>query len=139
MDVNVRLASRDQLVKLSLSMIVGIGTDIVLKSRINKIKDKLRFAKRILTLDEQEIYNTKGDKKSDYLAKRFAAKEAIAKAFGTGISSKLGFKDFAILNDSQGKPIVVTEHEFLAKYRAHISISDEKDHCLAFAIIESTN
>jgi holo-[acyl-carrier protein] synthase len=120
-------------------MIIGIGTDIVLKSRINKIKDKLRFVKRILTLDEQEIYNTKGDKQSDYLAKRFAAKEAIAKAFGTGISSKLGFKDFAILNDSQGKPIVATEHKVLAKYRTHISISDEKDHCLAFAIIESSN
>lgn len=78
-------------------MLVGIGTDIVQIPRIEKILHLYPelFSKRILALKELR-----------QLAKRFAAKEAVSKAFGVGIGQGINFKDIIILNDDLGKPLV---------------------------------
>ena len=108
-------------------MVTGIGTDILQKSRIENIYEKL--AKKILGREELGIYERKKDKIS-YIAKRFCAKEAIAKALGTGIGKEYGFKDLQILNDEKGKPYVFGRDDIL------ISISDEKEYIVAFAILK---
>ena len=77
-----------------------------------------------------------------FLAKRFAAKEAVAKALGTGIGRGFGFRDVTITHDELGRPVVVlnTENASLAdtvQYRTHLSISDERTHVIAFCTIES--
>ena len=73
-------------------MIFGIGVDIVETARVDKLHARFgtRFAGRILTGDEMIEFERRGDR-SGYLAKRFAAKEAVAKALGTGIGKELGF------------------------------------------------
>ena len=117
-------------------MITGIGTDLVSIKRIKEIfySHGERFVKRILTGSEVEKYSSKSEvEKINYLAKRFAAKEAISKALGTGIGN-LSFHDIEIKNLNSGKPTVhVKKFENL---RIHLSISDEKDFALAFAIAE---
>lgn len=112
-----------------LVMIKGVGTDIVKISRIAAM-DLEKLGKRILT--ESEFTNNQ-PLTINYLAKRFAAKEAISKAYGTGIGSKLSFQDIEISNDKAGKPLAKITNQPL---RIHLSISDEDDIALAFAIIE---
>jgi holo-[acyl-carrier protein] synthase len=123
--------------------IVGIGTDIVEIKRIEQSFQKFgeRFAHRILS--ETELKSKSYQYQPvHYLAKRFAAKEAIMKALGTGLARGIRFDDFSVLNDEQGKPIV--EVQGVAKElmdqmkirRLHISISDEKKQAVAFAIAE---
>ncbi len=122
--------------------IFGIGTDMVLVERIERMLEKhaQSFPKRILTEQELSIFD-RHPNQAHYLAKRFAAKEAISKALGTGIGDVCSFQDVSILNDEKGAPIVKTS-ETLGAYLAtnqldkiHISLSDEKEHALAFAII----
>lgn len=110
-------------------MIKGIGTDIVEISRIQKM-DLEKFATKILTKSETINHQPLT---SNYLAKRFAAKEAIAKAYGTGIGSALSFQDIEISNDENGKPLAKIKRQNL---KIHLSIADEKTHAVAFAIIE---
>ena len=84
--------------------ILGNGVDIVKNSRIrNSIKNK-KFIKRIYTLSEINGSNSRKINKVEYFAKRFAAKEAFAKALGTGFRDNLNFKDIEIMNDKLGKP-----------------------------------
>ena len=82
--------------------------------------------------------------KTNYFAKRFAAKEAFSKSFGTGIRGNLSFKDIEILNDKMGKPFFYkskknrsnNEKKFkIKKYDLLLSLSDEKDHSIAFSIL----
>ena len=116
-------------------MIVGIGTDIIEIARIEQISAKAglpKFAKKILT--DAEILAL-SEVSAAKLAKRFAAKEAISKAFGTGIGAKLAFHDIEIFNDESGKPTAhIKKHGDL---KIHLSISDERTHAIAFAVIES--
>ena len=88
-------------------MIVGIGLDITEINRIEQAFSKREtFASRVLTQAEWTIFNQlKGSRKIEFLAGRYAAKEAFSKAFGTGIG-KLGFHDLEILPNKKGKPIV---------------------------------
>ena len=121
--------------------IIGIGTDIVNIDRINSVFQKYgdNFLKK--NFHEQEILNFNKlpeDKKIGYLAKRFAAKEAVAKAFGFGIGSALAFRDVAILNDGSGRPYVdikKTKIPDFDKYNFQISMSDDDPFAVAFVII----
>lgn len=117
-------------------MIKGIGTDIVSIARIAKAaaNHEDRFFYRILTPSELLQAEKRKDKIA-YLAKRYAAKEAIAKALGCGVSAALSFQDIEISNLESGAPTAhIAKHPDL---KIHLSMSDEKDYAIAFATIES--
>ena len=113
-------------------MIYGIGTDVVEVKRIREALHKygIALAKKILTSQELITYG-KTEGKENFLAKRFAAKEAFAKALGTGMRSPVNFKSIEVIHDTLGKPKIktVSELTFLVKSRnikhCHLSISDE--------------
>ena len=88
-------------------MIKGIGLDIVEINRISTLADRQpRFLQRILTDSEmEELSSLKGSRKAEFLAGRFAAKEAFAKAKGTGIGSDLSFTDIEIKKDPLGQTL----------------------------------
>jgi holo-[acyl-carrier protein] synthase len=125
--------------------ILGIGVDIIQNKRIkSSIKNKL-FVSR--TFGNKEIYFSKNiSDKTNYFAKRFAAKEALAKSIGTGFRNNLNFKDIQILNDNIGKPYYqkskkidkIINKKFKVKtYDLFLSISDEKDYSIAFTILQT--
>lgn len=124
-------------------MIHGIGIDIVEINRIKKIVinsgDKL--AKRILRESELKIYYGK-KYPVHFLSKRFAAKEAVLKAFGTGVSQGLTFSQFEIFNDNFGKPMLrlFSQAALLAKkldlIQVHISLSDTRLYAYSVVIFE---
>ncbi len=125
--------------------ILGIGVDIIQNKRIkSSIKNKL-FVTR--TFGNKEIYFSKNiSDKTNYFAKRFAAKEALAKSIGTGFRNNLNFKDIQILNDKIGKPYYqkskkidkIINKKFKVKtYDLFLSISDEKDYSIAFTILQT--
>lgn len=124
-------------------MIYGIGTDVVEVKRIKKsfFKHGEAFAKKILTSQELLTYK-KTKVKENFLARRFAAKEAFAKALGTGMRSPVNFKSIEVIHDALGKPKIKTlpELTLLIKKHAikhcHLSISDEKNIAVAFVILE---
>jgi len=89
-------------------MIAGIGLDVVELDRVAKLDGKsARFRTRILTDREVTIYESlNGHRRTEFLAGRFAGKEAFAKARGTGIGALCNFTDIAILPDSNGKPLL---------------------------------
>ena len=111
-------------------MIMGIGTDIVEIARIEEIGAN-KLAKKILTAEEIAALPKLSAAK---IAKRFAAKEAIAKAMGTGIGTKLAFHDIEIFNDAAGKPMATIAGR--TDLKIHLSMSDEKNYAVAFALIE---
>ncbi len=121
--------------------IVGIGTDLVSVNRISDLYKKSgdKFAYKILS--EKEISLKKIS--INYLAKRFAGKEAIVKALGSGIGKEISFNDISILNNKNGAPFVkISEksksYKFLKYKKIHISLSDEKKgYALAFVVIEA--
>jgi holo-[acyl-carrier protein] synthase len=125
-------------------MIVGIGVDIVEIARVEKLHKKFseRFARRILTADELIEYERR-DRNCSYLALRFAAKEAVAKACGIGIGGELGFQEMQIDNDALGKPVLrfldaaSSLVERLQIRNALISLSDEKHYAVAMVVLES--
>ena len=125
---------------------IGIGVDIVENKRIkSSIKNK-KFVLR--TFGKDEILNTeKKLNKANYLSKRFAAKEALAKAIGTGFRDGLNFKDIQVLNNKLGKPYYVINSKLknlikkkkkVRDFNLFLSISDEKEYSVAFAIIQTT-
>lgn len=126
-------------------MIAGIGTDIVAVARM---RDALarhgeRFAEHILADGEHEDFARAPDK-ARFLAKRFAAKEAFAKALGTGLRAPATLHAIAVAHDELGKPVYALAPALaeLVQARclsAHLSISDEKDYVVAFAVLETLN
>ncbi|HWU82650.1 MAG TPA: holo-ACP synthase [Methylophilaceae bacterium] len=124
-------------------MIFGIGTDIV---EVARIEDSLArfgdaFAQRILT--EQEWLSFQQSKtQARFLAKRFAAKEAFAKALGTGLREPATFQNIGIAHDDLGKPVLDLAsplQKLLDKkgiVQQHLSISDEKALAAAFVVLE---
>ncbi|WP_338471490.1 holo-ACP synthase [Niallia sp. XMNu-256] len=116
-------------------MITGIGLDIVELNRINKVSERhQKFVDRILTAKEKEKYERlTQQRKIEFLAGRFAAKEAFSKAMGTGIGEELSFLDIEIENDERGKPIVVKP----IKHGVHLSITHSSEYAAAQVIIES--
>ena len=124
-------------------MIYGVGTDIVNIERVKKILSKNRdgFVKRVLSEHEQALFANKADSAA-YFAKRFAAKEAFAKALGTGIGREVSFQDLTVRNNENGKPHFIPS-EKLRQYlvennikQAHLSISDESQNAIAFVVLE---
>lgn len=87
-------------------MIAGIGLDIIELERIEKLDARLKkFRARILTKEEMKIYEVLGGhRRTEFLAGRFAGKEAFAKARGTGIGASCNFIDINILPNESGKP-----------------------------------
>ena len=121
-------------------MIYGIGTDIVL---IDRVKNSEAFAKKILSADELDIWiKTKPIKQKVFLAKQFACKEAIAKALGTGFRGEIFPKDIEVLRNELGKPYLNAKGGLKKTFSdlginaSHVSIADETDYVVAFAIIE---
>ena len=123
-------------------MIFGIGTDIVHIERMRKNIEKYgdKFSERILTSSEQKEYISKNDKAA-YLAKRFAAKEAAAKAMGTGFSEGLSLHHIGVINDEAGKPTLEflgVGKEFIDNNKiqqTHLSLADERDYAVAFVTL----
>ena len=120
--------------------IFGIGIDIVDTERIKNIYSKYgrKFAKKILNDDEMDSFNISKYKIS-FLAKRFAAKEAIGKACGVGILNGYLLKNISISHDQHGKPVVrfnkAKEFEIYSDKIIHITIADEKKYAIANALI----
>ena len=126
--------------------IIGIGVDIIKNKRISlSIKNK-KFINR--TYGKNEILMSKKiNNKTSYFSKRFAAKEAFAKALGTGFSGGLNFKHIAVVNDKLGKPYYIISSKIknlikkkmkIKNFNLFLSISDEKEYSIAFTIIQTT-
>jgi holo-[acyl-carrier protein] synthase len=124
-------------------MIYAIGHDIVDNQRIDNLLRRLglRFVQRILTPEEITLYTSKACS-SNFVAKRFAAKEAFAKACGTGIRAPVVFANISILNDDLGKPYLLLANT-LAHWlqerginKWHITLSDERQLSSAIVILE---
>ncbi|UOE94358.1 holo-ACP synthase [Alkalihalobacillus sp. LMS39] len=115
-------------------MIQGVGIDIIELERIKEAQaSNERFVEKILTPDERTRYDMLSAKrKVEYLAGRFAAKEAFVKAAGTGISKRYGWQDIQVLSDERGKPYIP-----LPDMKVHVSISHSKEFAVAQVIIES--
>ncbi|MDR1229761.1 MAG: holo-ACP synthase [Azoarcus sp.] len=123
-------------------MIHGIGTDIV---RIDRLHAALgrhgeAFALRILAAAEHEAWRAARDP-ARFLAKRFAAKEAFSKALGTGLTAPATLCALAVEHDAFGKPRFgygerLASHMTAQGLSAHLSLSDERDYVIAFAVIE---
>lgn len=122
--------------------VVGIGTDLLDSKRIADVyeRQQQRFVERILTPKERELFNLRGQS-VNFLAKQFAAKEALAKALGTGIAKGIGFQELEVLRSAEGAPVVylygaaqVRLMELNAA-NALVSLSDEGEFVLAFAVL----
>ena len=125
--------------------ILGIGVDIIQNKRIKASIRNHKFKDRIFSSKELKL-SSYSKNKIGFFSKRFAAKEAFAKALGTGFRNKLNFKDIEIMNDKLGKPYYaktkkitkIIRKEFRVKnFNCFLSISDEKEYSTAFAIIET--
>ena len=125
-----------------MSAIFGIGTDIVAIARITADLERFgaRFAAKILADAELEAFRA-SSRPDNLLAKRFAAKEATVKAFGTGLREGISLRDIRVVHDHRGKPGL----EFGGAARAfadaqgitaaHLSLSDEQDYAIAFVVL----
>tara|TARA_B110000503_G_C7155263_1_gene417024 strand:+ start:1691 stop:2065 length:375 start_codon:yes stop_codon:yes gene_type:complete len=122
-------------------MIVGIGTDIVSIERIKHIYDKFGddfVHKNFHKLEIIHLVTLTHISKISYLAKRFAAKEAVAKALGIGIGGSLAFKDIAVINNDLGAPQILissTIYPSINEYNIHVSLSDDHPFAVAFVTV----
>lgn len=124
--------------------ILGLGTDIVEIARIEAVISRSgdRLAKRVLSANEWAQYQAH-QQPVRFLAKRYAVKEAAAKAFGTGIRNGLAFNQFEVFNDKLGKPgLRLWDEALLLSQRmgvasVHVTLSDERHYACATVIIES--
>jgi holo-[acyl-carrier protein] synthase len=116
-------------------MIVGIGIDIIEIERIEKmIEGQPKFIERILTEKERRVAcSLKGKRRSEFVAGRFAAKEAYSKALGTGIGKEVSFLHIEITNDERGKPVLLAN----TNHTIHLSISHSREFAVAQVILES--
>ncbi|MEZ5651931.1 MAG: holo-ACP synthase [Burkholderiaceae bacterium] len=134
-------------------MIFGIGTDIVLVDRIERLIERWgdRFPRRVLGPDELREYERRRTRgrhgaaySARYLAKRFAAKEAFSKAIGLGLRAPMTLLSLQILNRRGGQPVLVPRgalEQWLNErnLRGHVSLSDEIDSAVAFVIVERSS
>ena len=123
--------------------IIGIGVDIVDNTRIKKSIKNKNFISRVFS--KKEINQSKKVKdKTNYYSKRFAAKESLSKAIGTGFRNDLNFKDITIVNDKYGKPSYKLNNKvkklIYSKFKVKnikisLSLADEKKYSIAFSVI----
>jgi holo-[acyl-carrier protein] synthase len=122
--------------------VIAVGTDILKVQRIDDVVGRLgdRFVQRILTPVEQDEYAA-SPQANRLLAKRFAAKEAVAKALGTGIGRGVSWQDIAIGHDDHGAPRVTLSGGALdvatarGGCRIELSLADEAEYVVAFAVL----
>ena len=128
-------------------IILGTGVDIVENIRIKKSLKNKNFINRVFTTSEI-LYSKKIKDKLAYYSKRFAAKEAFAKAIGTGFRNELNFKDISIINNKVGKPSfeisdklkkIIKKQFKITSFNFFLSISDEKKYSIAFVILQKNN
>ena len=128
-------------------MIYGVGTDIIQIARLQAAlaRSGERFAAKILGPQEYEIFRARREaveaRGLRYLATRFAAKEAFSKAIGLGLRMPMTWRTAEILNAPSGQPMLVASgalQEFMQQHRltARISVSDEVEYAVGFAIVE---
>lgn len=128
-------------------MISGIGTDIVSIARIESAwrARPQAFMQRILGPDEQTQFELRRQQSEQralrYLATRFAAKEAFAKALGTGMRDPVGWQSLQILNDALGRPQLAFSGALAdlmqqRRLAAQVSLSDEQQFAVAFVLLE---
>ncbi len=127
-------------------MIVGVGSDLVHISRIEAVLERQgeAFARRILCPEELETFcqKNKARQKAAFLAKRFAAKEALSKALKTGIG-KVSWQHILVSNSPGGAPEISLSGQALTVFKAlggesiHLSLSDEQDMALAFVVLST--
>ena len=123
-------------------MTIAIGTDIVEIQRIASALERQgdKFVQRILTESEMAEYQARGNSVA-FLAKRFAAKEAIAKALGTGIGRGISFQHMVVSNNAEGAPQVELQANAAERLKqlggtnVLLSLSDEKNYALAYVAI----
>jgi holo-[acyl-carrier protein] synthase len=124
--------------------VIGIGVDIINNKRIKSSIKNHNFINRIFSKKEILI-SKKFKNKTNYFSKRFAAKEALAKALGTGFRDNLNFKDIQIINNKIGKPYYLLNAKInnlikkkmkIKNFNLFLSISDEKEYSIAFTIIQ---
>jgi len=122
-------------------MIISIGFDITQIPRVKAVYEKYtdRFVHRILAPEEQESYHRRANKIA-YLAKRFAVKEATAKALGTGMKAGVSWRQIAAINKPSGEPYLLLRGAALERMqslgakRALVTISDDGLYAMAFVI-----
>jgi len=129
-------------------MIYGIGTDVCDVRRIAASLTRRgdRFAERVLGPNELIVFHERRAKVESrgvsYLATRFSAKEAFAKAIGMGMRSPMRWRDCEIVKAPSGKPLIRLHGELAAwfdarKLQAHVSVSDETDYATSFVVVET--
>jgi holo-[acyl-carrier protein] synthase len=124
-------------------MIRGVGTDVVSIPRVAEALDRWgeRFVNRILTPEERVRYE-RTRQKASHLAKRFAAKEAFAKAIGTGIHAPFRWHSISVGRDPRGKPGLVPSDDMarhlseIGVTHSHISLTDDAGIAMAFVVLE---
>ena len=124
-------------------MILGVGIDIIEVARVQASHERFgeRFLNRLLLADEI-AYCLSHKNPAPFLAARFAAKEAISKAFGTGISAQLGWQDMEIRRKDSGEPFVVLHGNGKKLFKSRraknllISLSHTANYAAATAILE---
>lgn len=124
-------------------MILGVGIDIIEVARIAASLEKFghRFGERILSREEIE-YSLAHRNPSPFVAARFAAKEAVSKAFGTGIGAHIGWQDIEIAHRISGEPYVILHGKGKVLFEArrasglHVSISHTEAYAAVVAILE---
>ena len=123
--------------------IIGIGVDIVDNSRIKKSIRNKQFISRIFS--KKEINQSKKlNNKISYFSKRFAAKESLSKAIGSGFRNNLNFNDISVVNNKYGKPsyelstkvrkLIYSKFK-VKKIKISLSLTDEKNYSVAFSVI----
>ncbi|MFO1218947.1 MAG: holo-ACP synthase [Burkholderiaceae bacterium] len=128
-------------------MIYGVGTDICDARRIADVLSRRgeRFVARVLGPEEQRVFAARRERSErrgvSYLATRFSAKEAFAKAIGLGMRMPMTWRDCEILNTPNGKPEIRLHNELAQwmrerRLRAHVSVSDEADYAASFVVVE---
>lgn len=124
-------------------MIYGIGTDIVAVKRLAGVLERHgeSFLDRVLAPEERAELPAAAEPRARFLARRWAAKEAFAKAFRTGVRGVVSLAAVRVTHEESGAPVLAFADE-LAKILAqrhlkpHLSISDEHDYAVAFVVIE---
>lgn len=128
-------------------MITGVGIDLVELTRVESALSRHgdRFAERILSVEEWNEFQAVGtSQRVAFLAKRFAAKEAFAKAVGLGIGRGFGFQDLSVVHTELGQPGIALNSECLglaayASQRIHLSLTDERSMCAALCVVEQSS
>ena len=121
-------------------MIIGVGIDLVEIARIEEMLARWpqRFAARVFTPEEIAAGENRSSPAAA-LAARFAAKEAFAKALGTGVDKNFSWKDFAVHNDSKGRPLPRLSARLAARLSGvsvHLSLSHSDHYATAVVVLE---